>query len=865
MAENNNKHIKTYATKDYVDNVVGGNGFSGDYNDLINKPCYDTREHVELLFDNDLTGRETITSEDGNTIYVKLKGDIQPEIIDGISQGTYTLRYFDGSGGWHDETYLVSDFISKINDLPIYKIDDIIVVLEDCFVDTWWQRATSFTNGIWTKYMQNESYYSAYVTTLEYMDSSSGEIKKLDEKFVSYKPGIKPEEGQSITIHNWHTEGSIEATVSKGAEIFNDYKNNFATGECSHAEGRYSNAVGDCSHAEGNENTAEGFAAHAEGYTTSSPGEASHSEGRLTEASGDYSHAEGYWTEASGEISHAEGEWTKASSECQHVQGKYNIEDTENKYAHIVGNGNSIMRSNAHTLDWNGNAWFQGNVSIDGTPTNNNDLVTKQYVDDSIAQASIGGGDVDTTNFALKSELFSKDYNDLTNKPSIPSIEGLASESYVNQQISNIQHPTYDDTDIKNQLANKADKTELHSHTNKTILDDITKDMMTKWDNALPFEDSYVADCNAWLTNGYTKVSASETVNHPSQCTGSDKWGILFFIAENAIQGTGTQMYFPIDGTYKGRVFVRSMTNRNPGTWTLLSTFSGNYNDLTNKPTIPTVPTNISAFNNDSGYITSIPSEYVTDSELTAKGYLTEHQDISGKADKSELFSKDYNDLTNKPIIPVVDVDKEYVDSELSRKIDNVILTDDNSLDFYADDILVKSIKIEGGSQIDSSEIEELKNTKIDDVIVDAQDGVTYIKFFANDEIVKTIEIKTSSDSLIHVGADEPTADNCEVWIDVSDDEEFSSKIEDSLVTEIRTVISTLQSEIDKLKKIVVAHEARIEYLELNGGGSSGGSGGDDEDNSGGITTRFIPMTFEDGEVLVFEDNTILTFEDLNY
>ena len=32
---------------------------------------------------------------------------------------------------------------------------------------------------------------------------------------------------------------------------------------------------------------------------------------------------------------------------------------------------------------------------------------------------------------------------------------------------------------------------------------------------------------------------------------------------------------------------------------------SGNYNDLSNKPTIPTVPTNVSAFTNDSGYITS--------------------------------------------------------------------------------------------------------------------------------------------------------------------------------------------------------------------------------------------------------------------
>jgi len=43
---------------------------------------------------------------------------------------------------------------------------------------------------------------------------------------------------------------------------------------------------------------------------------------------------------------------------------------------------------------------------------------------------------------------------------------------------------------------------------------------------------------------------------------------------------------------------------------------SNDYNDLDNKPTIPTVPTNVSAFNNDAGY-------------------LTTHQDISGKEDKA--------------------------------------------------------------------------------------------------------------------------------------------------------------------------------------------------------------------------------------
>jgi hypothetical protein len=48
--------------------------------------------------------------------------------------------------------------------------------------------------------------------------------------------------------------------------------------------------------------------------------------------------------------------------------------------------------------------------------------------------------------------------------------------------------------------------------------------------------------------------------------------------------------------------------------------FSGDYNDLDNKPTIPTVPTNVSDFTNDAGY-------------------LTQHQDISGKLNVSDFNS----------------------------------------------------------------------------------------------------------------------------------------------------------------------------------------------------------------------------------
>lgn len=71
---------------------------------------------------------------------------------------------------------------------------------------------------------------------------------------------------------------------------------------------------------------------------------------------------------------------------------------------------------------------------------------------------------------------------------------------------------------------------------------------------------------------------------------------------------------------------------------------------------------------NDSGFLTQIPSEYVTETELDSKGYLTEHQSLAEYAKKSELFSKDYNDLTNKPTIPSVEglASTQYVDEKVA-------------------------------------------------------------------------------------------------------------------------------------------------------------------------------------------------------
>ena len=50
---------------------------------------------------------------------------------------------------------------------------------------------------------------------------------------------------------------------------------------------------------------------------------------------------------------------------------------------------------------------------------------------------------------------------------------------------------------------------------------------------------------------------------------------------------------------------AKNITSTDITNWNNKSNFSGSYNDLTNKPTIPVVPTNISSFTNDSNYQTA--------------------------------------------------------------------------------------------------------------------------------------------------------------------------------------------------------------------------------------------------------------------
>ena len=104
------------------------------------------------------------------------------------------------------------------------------------------------------------------------------------------------------------------------------------------------------------------------------------------------------------------------------------------------------------------------------------------------------------------------------------------------------------------------------------------------------------------------------------------------------------------------------------------------HQDISHLAPKTSIPTKVSQLANDSNYLTSIPSNYITEAELEAKGYLTEHQSLAAYATKTYVDNTvaenqpDLSGYAKKTDIPDVsgfisEIPSEYVtDSELTAK-----------------------------------------------------------------------------------------------------------------------------------------------------------------------------------------------------
>ena len=355
----------------------------------------------------------------------------------------------------------------------------------------------SFAIGIGTKAEGDVSVAEGIKTTAGYLrDDGTRNVGSHAEGVGTFaKSSASHAEGyytQSLAS-NSHTEGFFNKVEADALSGHAEGRENTVTGVAGHAEG-YSNTVsGANAHAENESNTASGKDSHAEGYGTKATRDFAHAEGYKTTASALYGHSEGARSTASAAAAHSEGADTTASGECAHAEGKLNT--ASGKYSHVGGYGNT-------------SANFAGTVI--GQYAKVSEKSSKEY--DSTGEAFvIGNGTADDARSNAFEVLF-----DGTVKA---NDKQLATQKYVDDATAN-----------------------EHTHSNKTVLDGITAEKVSQWDNSA---SAASAPFIVTVSSSGSVLSADKTYAEIVQAIKSGK-NVLVYMAKS---------YFPVI-TYNADLIV---------------------------------------------------------------------------------------------------------------------------------------------------------------------------------------------------------------------------------------------------------------------------------------------------------------------
>ena len=343
-----------------------------EYNELINYPT------ITVDFNGDIYECELIDKNAPNPTYyyggIGSSGPVfteYPFAIISVEQqsGQYiNVLYVENSGDYSVKIYAKESTINTTEDFEksVAKIISENVSSIKNLKDDPSNSGGTIEGMIVGATATHESTGQSFIIDDETSNKATGAFAHAEGGLLSFFSEAEPPYQLHFTTASGdgsHAEGG-KTTASGECSHAEGYFTT-ANGNYSHAEGLYTTASGGVSHAEGSSTTASEYGSHAEGSGTTASGYGSHAEGNGTTASGNYSHAEGITTTASGYGSHAEGNGTKASSGYQHVQGKYNIEDSNDTYAFIIGNGTgSNALSNAFAMKWDGTFVFANGTEI---------------------------------------------------------------------------------------------------------------------------------------------------------------------------------------------------------------------------------------------------------------------------------------------------------------------------------------------------------------------------------------------------------------------------------------------------------------------------------------------------------------------
>ena len=478
-----------------------------------------------------------------------------------------------------------------------------------------------------------------------------------------------------------------DASYKLGTDAFAEGKGTKANGNFSHAEGFNTTASAAYSHAEGRGTTALGTVSHAEGTDTVASGARSHAGGYGTIAKGENQTAIGKYNveDTSNKYAFIIGNGTSSTRKnALTVDWSGNVESDGKKLAteeYVNANGGKI-----DTISVNGSAQeiVDKNVNIT-IPTKTSDLTNDSGFLSSIPDEYITEEELNLKNYQNDTEVQTKintEINKLNKEDS----------AVVGQYVSSVSEENGIITVSRENLPEQIDYTvtitestpegfakvynikQTSTGLNATI--NIPKDMVVssgkvetytlsgEWGLAGTYLVLTLANATSdkvyinvgnlieYVTSGSTaddqiqieidnehKVTAilknssvtkeqldtnlqnelnSKVNAEYVEQNGSKITKILVNGVEQTINEKSVNLDVPTNSEFNTHINNSNIhiTSEERTKWNNKSDFSGSYNDLSDKPTIPTVPTEVSAFTNDAGY-------------------LTEHQDISGKADKN--------------------------------------------------------------------------------------------------------------------------------------------------------------------------------------------------------------------------------------
>ena len=231
------------ATKKYVDDQIAEKGFSGDYNDLENRPCYEDKGdipeylNIEIYPDTDFSDKESVevingTADNGNCItyrkYVKLFSDITIDMINTMKEyGVFITEYegqlikdplidlLDESQADRGMYFIGPEFEFILQAPEGYYLPENGLWYEESYIDR------DLNGNLIAEYKTVDD-FNGILLIKDNGKLNAGTIKQLDEKFIPDTIATKKYVDGAVSGLSDNLQGQIDElfqNVSNGKEL----------------------------------------------------------------------------------------------------------------------------------------------------------------------------------------------------------------------------------------------------------------------------------------------------------------------------------------------------------------------------------------------------------------------------------------------------------------------------------------------------------------------------------------------------------------------------------------------------------------------------------------------------------------------